>query len=194
MRSQGGDDMLGVAMGEGLAQLLVQLVLSCLVTAVVEELVFRGLLASLFARKFCGPRGLLNAAAASAFVFALLHVASDALRNVADAALLLQAVLKLAQTGLFGFIMACLFLKARAKGSSFARALTFPILIHWAFDVVYFGPVYLSTGAFPSTYLTGASADTALLLITSLLMLPLCALAARRLSDEVLLCSTKNDA
>lgn len=186
--------MLEMAMGEDLAQLVMQLVFSCLVTAIVEELVFRGLLASLLARKFCGPRGLPRAAAASALVFALLHVASEALCNAGDAALLLQAVLKLVQTGLFGFIMACLFLKARAKGSSFARALILPILIHWAFDVLYFWPVYLSTGAFPDAYLTGASTDTALLLITILVMLPLCVLGARGLSGDVLPCSAKNDA
>lgn len=183
-----------MVIGGGLVQLSMQLVLSCLITAVVEELVFRGLLSTLFARRFQGPRGLVCAAAASALVFALLHVASDAVRNAGDVRLLLQAALKLAQTGLFGFLMACLFLKARAKGSSFARALTFPVLIHWVFDLIYFGPVYVSTGAFPDTYLTGLPGDTALLLITSLLMLPLCVLGARRLSGDVLPCSTKNDA
>ena len=186
--------MFELAMGESLTQLIVQLSLSCLVTAVIEETVFRGLLTTFFARAFYGSQALICAAAASALVFGLLHVASDAIRNLHDGALLLQAALKFVQTGLFGFLMACLFLQARAKGHSLARALTFPILIHWAFDMVYFAPVYLGTGAFPDTYLTGAGADMLLLLITSLLMLPLCALVARRLSGVVLPCSTKNDA
>ena len=174
-------------------QLVGQLAFSCLITAIVEEVAFRGVLTSLFARRFSGPSGLLHAALASSVTFALLHVASDLLANAGDPVLVLQALLKTAQTGLFGFCMACLFLKARLWGRALAGALTFPILIHFAFDLAYFGPGYLSTGAFPDTYLTGSCGDLAVLALTAALLLPLSIYGARSLWGEVLPCPPRKE-
>lgn len=167
------------------ASLLVAGVGSCFVTALVEELIFRGALLSallLIIRRvrtnWAQPR--FDAAVASAVVFGLVHVVSGLLAQPWTPSAVLQALLKATQAGLFGFYMAALFIKT--------RSLVVPIVVHFVFDVVYFGPAYLIVGAFPSTYITGSYGDLVILLLTSVLLLPPSINSARVLRGEVVPC------
>lgn len=170
--------------------LATELLLICLFTALIEELIFRGALATILARRFVQPNPLLKAAVASALTFAILHIASDMVYNATSALLVAQGLAKFLQASLFGFCMAALFLKARARGRTFARAIALPVLVHFVFDLLYFGPSYLATGALPATYLTGSCGDLAVLLVTSALLVPPSIIGARALRGEVLPCLT----
>lgn len=156
------------ASGDGLGTWLpgmLALLATCLFTGVFEESVFRVLLIG--ALEESGPsfaRRPWFAAAASAVLFALMHV---------DAGL---PVLRFLQTAAFGFLMAELYLGT--------RSFWLVVLAHGAFDVLLFGPVFLTTGALPSfsaslpgtALVVGASAAAVAVLV-------LCALPFLRPND-----------
>lgn len=135
----------------------------CLATGVFEEGLFRVLL--MHALVQYGPfakHPWLGAALVSSTIFALLHVPLAALSNIVTLASL-QAMLKLAQTAVFGMIMAGLYAAHRSLWQN--------SFIHAAFNFCYLGPVYLGL-ATPTTYLPGAFDDFAVLILTLILLIP----------------------
>lgn len=140
------------------------------VTAVVEELVFRGLLlyGSVWAfraidRSAPSASVVFRAVVLQAVAFALAHVLGlDIPLEGSSLVTALQLLAKLAQTFLFAVCMAYLLLKT--------ANLLFPILAHFAFDSVYFAPIVLMSGSFPETYLTGSLFDLSIVLMSALLL------------------------
>ena len=151
------------------------LLLDCAGTAVVEELLFRGALlwalAWRFRKVFAEPQAGDRAAVwVAAVVFALLHLSPE-LTHVFDAGFAAVsvwtipfAVAKATQAVLFGFCMGAVVLRT--------RSLIVPVIVHFAFDLLYFAPGFLGSGAFPTSYLTGGFADALALGLTILLFLP----------------------
>lgn len=178
---------------------LLLLILLCLLTGLFEEGLFRGLAVPLaFERSQREIEKPTSAAAGSPFVsaaifssllFALLHVtgfgaavASDAASSSASglppiAVVGAQAVLKMLQTGLFGFCMAVLFIRT--------RSIWLPAVTHAVFDLFYLGPLLVASGQVPATYLTGSYGDIAVLVLTSVMLLPPTVKSARWLMHEV---------
>lgn len=165
----------GLAAGvepSSVAFLLVPTVLLCLLTGVFEEGFFRVLLMNALVEY--GPaakRPWLAAAALSSLLFALLHVPIGALSGD-DAPALIQALLKLMQTGAFGMIMAGLY---AAKKNLWLCA-----LIHGVFNAFYVGPVFLGA-VVPTTYLPGSMDDMVVLASTLFLLIPPAVILWRKL-------------
>ena len=122
----------------------------------------------------------------SGLLFGLIHVAGlgtagegspEATTTFATVVLAIQAVLKVAQAGMFGFCMAALFLKT--------RSLALPVLTHALFNAFYFMPSYLAAGKVGITYLTGNCGDIAVLVLSvALLFLP-CVKSLHMMTREV---------
>lgn len=152
------------------ARSVAKLVTDCALTAVVEELIFRGALLLAFVWVFRSvdppaPHGsvLLRATIAQAAVFALAHLLGiPELSEVSLIVVALQAVAKFAQGFFFAICMAYFFLKT--------SNLILPIAIHFAFDLIYFAPFVFEHGDFPATYLTGSFVDLAILVTSALLL------------------------
>lgn len=97
----------------------------------------------------------------SALFFALLHVGVPA-AGVNDA-VLLQSVLKFAQSLLFGLTMGVVYVRLRRLRPCVA--------IHACFDVLYLGPQTVLLGALPETYASGMPFDTVMLGVTTVLLM-----------------------
>ena len=156
--------------------------------AAVEEVLFRGVLlwACLsWARRrneayprrasrdhrFAGLRAVVDPAGfavmASSLVFGLAHLFPD----IGVAAI--QGVLKVAQATLFGAVMALLVVRSPYGSRPFpqrALSLMAPVIVHGLFDLLFWGPLLLTGGVLPSTYLTGNPADLVPLVITTVLL------------------------
>ncbi len=174
----------GSLSGEDLISRIAGLAWGSLEAGVVEEVLFRGIILGvvLIAVRRLNERCAIGAAiAVSTFAFAAAHVITslpdfasplDAPTSIwmsAGFALLLKSI----QAGLFGFVMAVLTIVNRSLGM--------PVLIHTAFDLIYFAPGYLATGAFPATYATGDVWSLAALTASSLLLMPPVFASARAL-------------
>lgn len=152
-----------------LEQRLALLAGTAALTALVEELVFRGVLLQALLRVLPRPRALL----ASALLFALPHAlpiglgSAEATPDVAAVALSLG--LKLAQAFAFGIIMASV---AAPRGHVRASGLAIAVVLHSLYDAVYFAPTVLATGAFPATYITTQPGELAALAASTLLLAP----------------------
>lgn len=144
--------------------------------ALVEEVLFRGLLLVLclhVARERGAKRPAFAAAMGSSFVFGLLHVATSPLPVDVSGLVLGQAALKVIQGTSFGVLMAMLTMRSPRFWQPGLRrylALGAPIAAHFIFDVAYLAPAVMATGALPSTYLTGNLQDLPLLLVTTVLL------------------------
>ncbi len=139
-------------------------VLLCLLTGVFEEGVFRVAAFEAFAAAF-EPRAkaALMAAAASSVLFGVLHVSlGDVLAAGGVAAVQLAA--KPVQAALFGFFMTAIFVRTRSLWSVAG--------LHGTFNLLYLGPGLLLTGRPQLSYATGSTADLALLLVTTALLVP----------------------
>ena len=140
------------------------------VTAVVEELVFRGLLLyglvwafRAIDRSAPSASAVFRAAVLQAVAFALAHVLGlDISLEASSPVAALQFFAKFAQAFLFAVCMAYLLLKT--------ANLIFPILVHFAFNSVYFAPTVLMSGSFPETYLTGSLFDLSIVLISAVIL------------------------
>lgn len=152
------------------------LLLSCAATALIEELVFRGaLLGALLWR--LGQVMTVPALPVSrlavflaAAVFALFHVVPEFCSigpSALSAMIFAAAVMKFAQAFLFGFCMGAVAVRT--------RSLLVPVVVHFAFDVLYFAPHVLVFGVFPEGYLGGGVGDLAVLFVTVLLFSPVVA-------------------
>lgn len=165
--------------------------------AVVEEVLFRGVLlwACLFWAARWDKRHLKHGAntgcvaglrvvgdptcfaiVASSLMFGLMHllpngslIASGADLAVAAA----QAILKVIQSTLFGAVMALLVVRSPYGSRPLpqrALSLVVPVIVHGLFDLLFWGPLMLTGGVLPSTYLTGNVADLVPLVITTVLL------------------------
>lgn len=148
-------------------------------SAVVEELLFRGLLlwgCLVVARRWECPRSTGLAVVASSLVFGFLHLVPEGPLVAPRADLCvatIQAVLKVAQATLFGVVLASLVVRspwAARPMPACGVALVAPAIVHALFDVLYFGPLLLMGGTLPATYLTGNIADIVPMGVSTLLL------------------------
>ena len=167
--------------------------------AVVEEVLFRGVLlwACLsWARRrneayprraprahrhrFAGLRAVVDpvgfAVMASSLIFGLAHLFPEGSLMAPGADIgvaAIQGVLKVAQATLFGAVMALLVVRSPYGSRPLpqrALSLVAPVIVHGLFDLLFWGPLLLTGGVLPSTYLTGNPADLVPLVITTVLL------------------------
>ena len=167
--------------------------------AVVEEVLFRGVLlwACLsWARRrneayprraprahrhrFAGLRAVVDpvgfAVMASSLIFGLAHLFPEGSLMAPGADIgvaAIQGVLKVTQSTLFGAVMALLVVRSPYGSRPFpqrALSLMAPVIVHGLFDLLFWGPLLLTGGVLPSTYLTGIPADLVPLVITTVLL------------------------
>ena len=167
--------------------------------AVVEEVLFRGVLlwACLsWARRrneayprraprahrhrFAGLRAVADpvgfAVMASSLIFGLAHLFPEGSLMAPGADIgvaAIQGFLKVTQSTLFGAVMAQLVVRRPYGSRSFpqrALPLMAPVIVHGLFDLLFWGPLLLTGGVLPSTYLTGNPADLVPLVITTVLL------------------------
>ena len=167
--------------------------------AVVEEVLFRGVLlwACLsWARRrneayprraprahrhrFAGLRAVVDpvgfAVRASSLIFGLAHLFPEGSLMAPGADIgvaAIQGVLKVTQSTLFGAVMALLVVRSPYGSRPFpqrALSLMAPVIVHGLFDLLFWGPLLLTGGVLPSTYLTGNPADLVPLVITTVLL------------------------
>ncbi len=170
--------------------------------AVTEELLFRGLLlwglvAAIrwLAQKNAplvgaltrsrGPHGAVSfAVVVSALLFGLAHVfpAPGTPLPAFSPAVAIQAMLKVVEGTAFGFLMGSLVVSSRwftARDGAVLRSLGFPILLHAAFDLLYFAPSLSLGFPLPDTYLTGNALDELGMVASTLLLILAVFVAAR---------------
>ena len=167
--------------------------------AAVEEVLFRGVLlwACLsWARRrneayprraprahrhrFAGLRAVVDpvgfAVMASSLIFGLAHLFPEGSLMAPGADIgvaAIQGVLKVTQATLFGAVMALLVVRSPYGSRPFpqrALSLMAPVIVHGLFDLLFWGPLLLTGGVLPSTYLTGNPADLVPLVITTVLL------------------------
>lgn len=167
--------------------------------AVVEEVLFRGVLlwACLsWARRrneayprraprahrhrFAGLRAVVDpvgfAVMASSLIFGLAHLFPEGSLMAPGADIgvaAIQGFLKVTQSTLFGAVMALLVVRSPYGLRPFpqrALSLMAPVIVHGLFDLLFWGPLLLTGGVLPSTYLTGNPADLVPLVITTVLL------------------------
>lgn len=174
-----------------------ELIAAALEAGFVEEILFRGVLlwsclswARSFSQREASCALFRNPArfamVASSLVFGLFHLLPDGPllqsgANIGIAAV--QALLKVAQSTLFGLVMAMLVLRSpfdRLPQPCRSFALAMPIAFHSLFDLLYWGPLLLSGGTLPSTYLTGDAAELIPLVAVTALLGLAALLAGRR--------------
>lgn len=132
---------------------------TCLLTALVEELVFRGLLLRAVVR-VCTPRATILITAG---IFAAFHGLPIGIEGTPDLALVVASLLlKCLEALAFGIVLAAiLFCGGTLPGV---------IALHAAFDIVYFADPVLATGDFPATYVVTDPAGFAALIAATLLL------------------------
>ena len=158
-------------------------------TSVVEEVLFRGVvlwgLIAWWGRGLTKQAVTKHAVIASAVLFGVLHLAPDgplvsegawAAAEATGAPWLIlagQAVLKAVQATLFGVIMARFVVRSpwfQEAGWQRARSLLVPLVIHFAFDMLYLGIPLCAGLSLPDSYLTGSVGDMTTLALTTLLL------------------------
>lgn len=135
------------------------LVGTCVLVAVVEELVFRGLLLRAV-RRACGPKTTIVVTAA---VFASLHglpigIEGDPAAELVAASLALKFLEALA----FGIVLAAMLFRG--------GTLPLVIALHAVFDIIYFAGPVLVGGDFPVTYVATTPASFASLAAATLIL------------------------
>lgn len=141
------------------AQALPYLAGMSLLTALVEELVFRGVLLRAVLR-VCAPKATILVTAA---VFAALHAIPVGIQgNPAMGYIVASLLLKFSQALAFGIILAAILF----CGGSLPGV----IALHAAFDCIYFAGSVLTTGDFPTTYVVTDPASIGALAASTLIM------------------------
>lgn len=167
--------------------------------AVVEEVLFRGALLwaclswarrrneayprrapRVHRHRFAGLRAVVDpvgfAVMASSLIFGLAHLFPEGslIAPGADIGVAaIQGFLKVTQSTLFGAVMALLVVRSPYGSRPFpqrALSLMAPVIVHGLFDLLFWGPLLLTGGVLPSTYLTGIPADLVPLVITTVLL------------------------
>lgn len=139
------------------------LIFTSILAAVVEELVFRGLLLRALLRWLSERKAIL----ATSAIFALLHmlpVGMSAEAAGGAALAVLSLLLKGAQAFAFGAIMAAIVLR---DGN-----LPIVMALHALFDVIYFAVPVLATGSFPDTYVAASPEQLLPAVLSTLVLLP----------------------
>ncbi len=164
-----------------LAALALELLWESVEAGVVEEVLFRGLLLYVLVEGFSRVKrwatrpgfALVLAVLVSTIVFAGAHVASSLLASSAelDVAACLALALKFVQAFLFGLCMCALVLARRSLG--------WPILVHVAFDFLYFVPSFAFAGGLPASYAVLDVPTLVALIASILLLLPPCVKSVR---------------
>ncbi len=130
-------------------------------TALVEEIIFRGILLRALL-KTCSPTAVVLITAGA---FALLHAIPFGMPGNPDVLLMTTSLLvKFLQALAFGIIMAGLVM----RGGNLLIA----IATHACFDAVFFAIPVLSTGAFPSIYIANTLVELVPLILGTLCMVP----------------------
>ena len=135
-------------------------------TAVFEEILFRAFFFEGFAQvlKARGSKkALLYAALASSLLFGVLHITSD-LGSLFRMTAYIQAAAKVLEGTLFGLAMCAIYAKTKSVWPA--------VLVHFAFNLLSEGPIYLATGVQKFSYITGSPADIAVLLIGCAILVP----------------------
>ena len=135
------------------------LVGTCVLVAVVEELVFRSLFLRAV-RRVCGPKATI---VATAVVFAALHglpigIEGDPAAELVAASLTLKFLEALA----FGIVLAAMLFRG--------GTLPLVIALHAVFDIIYFAGPVLIGGDFPASYVVTAPAGFASLAAATLIL------------------------
>lgn len=144
-----------------LAQHIGTLLSISVLTALVEEIIFRGILLRALLKTCSSTAVTLITAGA----FALLHAIPFGMPGDPDALLVTTSLLvKFVQALAFGIVMAGLVM----RGGNLLIAIT----SHACFDAVFFAVPVLSTGAFPSTYIANTFIELVPLLLGTLCMVP----------------------
>lgn len=166
--NQGASCFMGEAAEPAGASLCLLVGVSAL-TALVEEVVFRGLLLRWLAR----IRSMQVAILATSILFALLHAIPFGVDAVAadPVIIVLSLCLKALQAFAFGIVMAGIV----TRGGGLAGA----VAAHALFDVLYFMPDVLLTGSFPTTYAVSQPEGLAVLAIGTALLVPAALLVSR---------------
>lgn len=167
--------------------------------AVVEEVLFRGVLLwaclswarrrneayprrapRVHRHRFAGLRAVVDpvgfAVMASSLIFGLAHLFPEGSLMAPGADIgvaAIQGFLKVTQSTLFGAVMALLVVRSPYGSRPFpqrALSLMAPVIVHGLFDLLFWGPLLLTGGVLPSTYLTGIPADLVPLVITTVLL------------------------
>ena len=130
--------------------------------------------------RFAGLRAVVDpvgfAVMASSLIFGLAHLFPEGSLMAPGADIgvaAIQGVFKVTQATLFGAVMALLIVRS-PYGSrplpQWALSLVAPVIAHGLFDLLFWGPLLLTGGVLPSTYLTGNAADLVPLVITTVLL------------------------
>ena len=130
--------------------------------------------------RFAGLRAVVDpvgfAVMASSLIFGLAHLFPEGSLMAPGADIgvaAIQGVLKVTQSTLFGAVMALLVVRSPYGSRSFpqrALSLMAPVIVHGLFDLLFWGPLLLTGGVLPSTYLTGNPADLVPSVITTVLL------------------------
>ncbi len=113
---------------------------------------------------------------ASSLIFGLAHLFPEGSLMAPGADIgvaAIQGFLKVTQSTLCGAVMAQLVVRSPYGSRSFpqrALPLMAPVIVHGLFDLLFWGPLLLTGGVLPSTYLTGNPADLVPLVITTVLL------------------------
>ena len=132
------------------------------------------------AHRFAGLRAVVDpvgfAVMTSSLIFGLAHLFPEGSLMAPGADIgvaAIQGVLKVAQATLFGAVMALLVIRSPYGSRPLpqrALSLVAPVIAHGLFDLLFWGPLLLTGGVLPSTYLTGNAADLVPLVITTVLL------------------------
>lgn len=135
------------------------LVGTCVLVAVVEELVFRGLLLRTV-RRVCGPKATI---VVTATVFAALHGLPIGIEGAPAAELVAASLaLKFLEALAFGIVLAAMLFRG--------GTLPLVIALHAVFDIIYFAGPVLVGGDFPATYVVTTPAGFASLAAATLIL------------------------
>ena len=135
------------------------LVGTCVLVAVVEELVFRSLLLRAV-RRVCGPKATI---VATAVVFAALHGLPIGIEGDPAAELVaVSLTLKFLEALAFGIVLAAIIFRG--------GTLPLVIALHAVFDIIYFAGPVLIGGDFPATYAATTPAGFASLAAATLIL------------------------
>lgn len=145
--------------------------LDCLATGLVEEVLLRGgvfgLLAWILRDR---QRGVALAALLQAVLFALLHL-TGAWPTAVTVTILVQAGAKVLAAFAFGLVMAVLYV--------LTRNLWLSIGVHAVYDMLSLAPQELLFGPI-TTYLTGTRSEAVIMVVTAIALLAIALVAFRR--------------
>ena len=154
------------------------LILVSILTAIVEELIFRGLLLRALLKKLSEFKTILITSA----IFAVLHMipigATEIDLSDPDGKnILILASISLLLKGMQAFVFGMVMAKIVMRDGS----LPIVMALHALFDAIYFAIPVLSTGNFPETYLAASPDQLLALAFSTLILVPAMATHKKRI-------------